>query len=89
VLGGTALSPDEGDLLGGLPRSRPGERSPKRAQRSARTQGRSARVEPPARAASPLTGAARLAVDAAGAGAKLATGVAGGLLRRLSRLGPR
>ena len=73
-------------LLGDLPRRRPGNRSAKRPDRTARSQ-----ATPPPEPAGVTAGEAateplRLAVGAAEAGLKVASRITGELIRRLPRL---
>ena len=90
---------DEEGVLGNLPRSRPGQRSAKRANkpadpaRASRTAPKRAkpaakRPPPPAQASpssSPVSGVLRTVTSLAGGGARLAHGAARGVLRRLPR----
>jgi hypothetical protein len=71
------VSADEGGVLGNLPRSRPGERSPKRAKARSEQPPRreQSASEPPAGGLS-LGGAART-------GVKIAVSVAGAVLDRI------
>ena len=85
--------PDDG-VIGKLPRSRPGTRSPKRAARATGSGSRAAasrpRDRPPARPETPAEPilplrAARLAGQAAESGQRAASRAAGGVLGRLPR----
>jgi hypothetical protein len=87
---------DEEGVLGNLPRSRPGQRSAKRANKPADTAraGRTApkrakpaakRPPPPSQSRSPVSGVLRTVTSLAGGGARLAHGAARGVLRRLPR----
>ena len=86
---------DDGGVLGNLPRSRPGRRSekrdaapsgPKAAQRAPRSAPRRAAPPPePAGEGDPVGGALRTVGGLAATGARVANGVARGVLRRLPR----
>ena len=83
-----AMPREEGGLLGDLPRSRPGTRSPKRAERPPRGRaGATPDPDPPSRPAGEIaTEPLRLAVGVAEAGLKVASRVTGELIRRLPRV---
>jgi hypothetical protein len=75
-----------GDVLGNLPRTRPGRRSEKR--KPAGTQPRRSRpraAEPPPSQSDPVGAAVRTAAGVAEAGLKVANGITRGLLRQLPR----
>jgi hypothetical protein len=87
---------DGGDVLGNLPRSRPGRRSEKREQAGSPGRPRSSRQspvasrqettpDPPEPGSDPVGDAVRVAGRAAETGLKVATGVTRELLRRLPR----
>lgn len=82
---------DDGGVLGNLPNSRPGRRSPKRPETP---QAKPRRQPPPAAKpvdaeqpgdADPISEAIRAATGLASAGARVANGVARELVRRLPR----
>jgi hypothetical protein len=82
-----------GDVLGNLPRTRPGRRSEKREPRAKPASGRQSPVagrqgRGPAAVrddADPVGDAVRLAARTAGAGLRVANGITRELLRRLPR----
>jgi hypothetical protein len=78
---------DGGDVLGNLPRTRPGRRSEKRS--SNRQSPAAARQEPPPASQppepDPVGGAIRAAAGVAGAGIRVANGITREVLRRLPR----
>jgi hypothetical protein len=90
---------DEEGVLGNLPRSRPGQRSAKRANKPAdpamtsRTAPKRAKpaakrpppASQPSPSTSPVSGVLRTVTSLAGGGARLAHGAARGVLRRLPR----
>jgi hypothetical protein len=74
---------DDAGVLRGLPRSRPGVRSGKRAAPAPRkARGKPAEPPPPA---DPVGDAVKTVADAAGAGLRLADAVTREVLRRLPR----
>ena len=76
---------DGGDVLGNLPRTRPGRRSAKRAETSKPKRGEQRAPEPPPREPDPVGDAVRAAAGVAGAGVRVANGITRELLRRLPR----
>ena len=77
---------DGGDVLGNLPRTRPGRRSEKRAGGRSQVAGRKkAKPPPPQPDPDPVGDAIRAAAGAAGAGVRVANGITRELLRRLPR----
>jgi hypothetical protein len=74
---------DDAGVLRGLPRSRPGTRSAKRAAPAARAPRKP--KEPPPPPADPVGDAVKTVAGAAGAGLRLADAVTREVLRRLPR----
>jgi hypothetical protein len=75
---------DGGDVLGNLPRTRPGRRSEKRAGETRQSAPRR-QPEPPPAEPDPVGDAVRAAAGVAGAGLRVANGITRELLRRLPR----
>jgi hypothetical protein len=73
-----------GDVLGNLPRTRPGRRSEKRKGTTERSRPRPRPPEPPSRS-DPVGDAVRAAAGAAEAGLRVANGITREVLRRLPR----
>jgi hypothetical protein len=78
------MSAEDPGLLGNLPRSRPGRRSDKRVGEAPARATRS-EATAPAEDPDPVGDAVRAAVGAAGAGLRIADGVAREVIRRLPR----
>jgi hypothetical protein len=78
------MEPDDAGVLRGLPRSRPGTRSHKRAAPPARP-ARTRPAPPPPPPADPVGDAVKTVAGAAGAGLRLADAVTREVLRRLPR----
>ena len=78
------MEPDDAGVLGGLPRSRPGTRSRKRAATAARP-ARTKPDPPPQPPADPVGDAVKTVAGAATAGLRLADAVTREVLRRLPR----
>jgi hypothetical protein len=76
---------DGGDVLGNLPRTRPGRRSEKRASASERSRPKRRPPEPPPPDPDPVGDALRAAAGVAGAGLRVANGITRELVRRLPR----
>jgi hypothetical protein len=74
-----------GDVLGNLPRTRPGRRSEKREGKPLPSQPRRQREQPPPPPPDPVGDAVRVAAGVAGAGIRVANGITRELLRRLPR----
>lgn len=83
------MADDRVDVLGNLPRTRPGRRSEKRSGKASRqSPGAGRQKQPPARPQSgndPVGDAVRAAAGVAGAGLRVANGITRELLRRLPR----
>jgi hypothetical protein len=75
---------DGGDVLGNLPRTRPGRRSEKRTG-TTKPRPKQRAPEPPPPEPDPVGDAIRAAAGVAGAGLRVANGVTRELLRRLPR----
>jgi hypothetical protein len=76
---------DGGDVLGNLPRTRPGRRSEKRDAKARQSAPRRQKPEPPEPESDPVGDAVRAAAGVAEAGIKVANGITRELLRRLPR----
>lgn len=76
---------DGGDVLGNLPRTRPGRRSEKRDGKPGQKRPRTPPPEPPEPEADPVGDAVRAAAGVAGAGLRVANGITREVLRRLPR----
>jgi hypothetical protein len=76
---------DGGDVLGNLPRTRPGRRSEKRADKARQSTPKRKRPEPPPPDPDPVGDAVRAAAGVAGAGLRVANGITRELIRRLPR----
>jgi hypothetical protein len=77
--------PDDGGVLGNLPRSRPGRRSDKRAGGPAAAAPPPPPPPPAEPQDDPIGGAIRTATGLAAAGARVANGVARQVVRRIPR----
>ena len=80
-----AMEDDGGDVLGNLPRTRPGRRSEKRERKAEATRPRRRPPQPPPPDPDPVGDAVRAAAGVAGAGLRVANGITRELLRRLPR----
>jgi hypothetical protein len=76
---------DGGDVLGNLPRTRPGRRSEKREGQTETRRPRRQPPPPPEPDPDPVGDAVRAAAGVAGAGFKVAGGITREVLRRLPR----
>ena len=76
---------DGGDVLGNLPRTRPGRRSEKREVQGRQAPSRRREPKPPEPESDPVGGAIRAAAGVAGTGLRVANGITREVLRRLPR----
>ena len=79
------MQDDGGDVLGNLPRTRPGRRSDKRESQARTKRPRRSPPPPPPPEPDPVGDAVRAAAGVAGAGIRVANGITRELLRRLPR----
>jgi len=79
------MTDDGGDVLGNLPRTRPGRRSEKRQRTGEASRPRRRPPQPQPPEPDPVGDAVRAAAGVAGAGFRVANGITRELLRRLPR----